>query len=522
MLFLCLALFIPLAAACQPPAGPTALPTLSPPASNPTPNLRSTPSPAPARQTPSLAAPPTSSPTLPAPSPTVPAATPSPEGDFTLLTAADFAAENDLLHDLILFTSAASQPFPGQALDLPPASGPQLWAVSPDGQRLGRLTDLGFAAYFPSRSSDKPLFIEYGVTLANPRLRTLALPEECYGNLRDNELALGDPLPCSDFQFSEDGRYLGMLFGPLACSRGILVMDTLTGKTIYRSDVGVGRWFEFVGKGNLLLAIGNCESGGLARFIPRARNLSFIGTGWFGEPDFLWNSAHNGLAVRLASLSGLGGAIWGYNAELDWDFFPEPSLWTQFDNQALWTPDGRYLLYHHRPFATDETSYTFNTPRKILRVDRLDGTKTLLAGSRVYDYHLCADPAAACEVLGDWVSVWRTDFQWQSLPLTVSLESDPAATCLLFGRGCQPPAERFAMNWRTGEKIPWAQFTPPAPTPTATPPASGPDLSRAPVYTLPSGDAFYIGSDGQSLWWVPQNGEPLLWVQQGQDYLYFP
>jgi len=523
VLFVHLTLFVMLMAACQPPAVQTYSPSFTAPAISPRPSSFATVSatPAPSLTLPGPSSTPTAStsPTRPAPS-----LTPGAGADaFTLLGAADFGAQNDLLHDLIVFSSAAAQPFVGRSLDLPLAEGAQLWAISPDGLRLGRLTDQGFAAYLPSDPAKEALFASPGAWLENPRLRALALPQECQGILRENELALGEPLPCSDFEFSADGRYLGMLFGPLDCSRGILILDTLTGKTVYRSDAGIGRWFAFGGKGQILLAIGNCQSGALARLRPGARLPTYIGTGWFGEPELIWNETHSALAVRILPPGGLAGSIWGYNLDLNWDFLPEPGLWDQFDDQALWTPGGRYLLYQHRPISIEGEQYAFYTPRKIWRVDSISGEKVLLAGSRVADYHLCADDRAACEVSGDWVSVWRAEFAPQWLPVEVDAANDPAATCLLYGRGCTPQAERFAMNWRTGEKIPWAQFTPPAPTPLPTPLAPGPDLALAPIYAQPAGEyAFYTNTAGTALWRVPQNGEPLLWVQEGQGFLYLP
>lgn len=523
LFFVYLTLFVVLIAACQPPAGQTYSPSFTSPAISPRPGSFATVSATPA---PSLTQPgPSSTPTASASATWAsPSQTPSAEAEaFTLLGAVDFAVQNDRLHDLIVFSSASAQPFADRSLDLPPADGSQLWAISPDGLRLGRLTDQGFAAYLPSSPAKEALFVAPGAWLENPHLRALALPQECQGVLRENEQALGESLPCSDFAFSDDGRYLGMLFGPLDCSRGILILDTLTGKTVYRSDAGIGRWFAFGGKGQILLAIGNCQSGALARLRPGARLPTYIGTGWFGEPELLWNDTHSALAVRILPPGGLAGSIWGYNLELNWDFLPEPGLWDQFDDQALWTPGGRYLLYHHRPISIEGERYAFDAPRKIWRVDSISGEKVLLAGSRVADYHLCADASAACEVSGDWVSVWRAEFAPQSLPADVDAANAPAASCLLYGRGCSPEAERYAMNWRTGEKIAWAQFTPPAPPPLATPLPPGPDLALAPVYAHPSGEyAFYTNTAGTALWWVPQNGEPRLWIQEGQGFLYLP
>ncbi len=98
--------------------------------------------------------------------------------------------------------------------------------------------------------------------------------------------------------------------------------------------------------------------------------------------------------------------------------------------------------------------------------------------------------------------------------------------CLAYGLDCAASAELFALNYRTGELVPWDQFTLPTPAPTATPsptPLPGPDLTRQPVYTHPSGRyAFYVGLDGHSLWLEPQEGDPVLWVNDGTNFVYIP
>ncbi len=67
-------------------------------------------------------------------------------------------AANTQLRDLIVFSCLAARPFPTLQIALAESKAApiypyprvwSLWGVSPDGQRAGRLTDLGFAAYIP-------------------------------------------------------------------------------------------------------------------------------------------------------------------------------------------------------------------------------------------------------------------------------------------------------------------------------------------------------------------------------------
>lgn len=94
---------------------------------------------------------------------------------------------------------------------------------------------------------------------------------------------------------------------------------------------------------------------------------------------------------------------------------------------------------------------------------------------------------------------------------------------------CAGPVERLALNWRTGELLPWEQAPIPGPAPTPSPPeptprpSPGPDLAGEPLYTDPAGRyRLYTGPDRRGLWCVPAEGEPVLWVEQGNHFFYIP
>ena len=101
-------------------------------------------------------------------------------------------------------------------------------------------------------------------------------------------------------------------------------------------------------------------------------------------------------------------------------------------------------------------------------------------------------------------------------------ESDlPEVRCALYGLNCQEPAEEMALNWKTGEMLPWDE----AGLVEVEPPPSFPlpDLSAQPIYLDPGGVyAFYTDSGGRTLWYVPAEGDPILWVTEGKNFVYLP
>jgi hypothetical protein len=500
-----------------------------------TPTLSPSPTPVPS-STITLTPAPTATPTL---SPT-PRLLPALEPVIEL--SADQLADpaNQVLHDLILFTSDSANPFPSQMISLAGTQNiqyqPQVWAISPDGSHAGRLTpgDKSFAAYFPADPTARPLFVAYGVYFNHPAIQSIQLPGECYGRYLISEAeivtTMGDQ-PCNAFQFSADGQILGFFFGPQICGQGVILLDTQSGDKPLRTGLGSNHGFEFLPTNKMLLATGHCEGGEVSLLDLASQALTPLGAEGFNS----WNADHSVLVVWSMPYSGAESVLWGYNVTTDQLFMPEPETW-QRDDHLLWAPDGQTFLYQHRTFTRndDPWTYDFNSPRQIMRVDPQTGQQTVLAGDPGYDYDLCAGSNNDCDTwYGDWVQVRRFPFQPQTIAFDDNFFSKPAATCLLYGTGCSSQPDLFALNWQTGELVAWENVPLPTATPTSSAltstlestvtPTPGPDLSLPPVYAHPLGAyAFYVGLDGHSLWLVPAEGQPELWVEDGSHFMYLP
>ncbi len=460
---------------------------------------------------------------------TLPALNPNVELTADMLT--DEA--NNHLHDLILFSSSVRYPFAGLQMGLQEPferdgyfidmTMPQLWAVSPDGRRAGRLTqyEWGVASYVPSDPTSKPILVEYGVHFNNEHLHTIKLPRECLNKNTFDAAPIGF---CHSFQFSPDGQYLGYDFARQNCGEGMVFLDTVTGAEIYRFE-GNGHGFEFLSSGKVLLGKGHCEGGGLFLFDPLTQSERPLGEGGIG----VWNNDRSALVLSVPTYYNISGTMWGYSVAQD-NLFLEAD---PFSDRPVWAPDGTHLLYQYRPVDTSGGGYSYTGSRQIIRVDAVNGEKKVLASDPAYDYDLCEiefNSYESCEQwYGDWIQLRRFPFQ----PLSVSFEGIPTPPgsysqlqCLIYGKECSTPPELFALNWRTGELLPWAEAPLPTPTPTpALPPtcAAKPDLNRPAVYTHPLGAySFYVGDDNKSLWLVPQIGQPVLWVQDGENFVYVP
>lgn len=433
------------------------------------------------------------------------------------LTAADFAEGQGGIHGLIVFQSAADQPF--VALTVGAANLPyperHLWAFSPDGARAGRISPSGFGSdiHLPRKEGDRPAILQYGLEVANDAVDVVIAPEMCGG---DGARFDPDNPPCGGFQFSPDRRYLAFYSGPYACGRSLHVVDLQTGE-LKRTFEGA-RWAYFQEGGALMVASGDCETSRAGVYIPQQD--SYTGAGIDGIP--FWNPRRSAVIFQVATHYGARQVLWGFNLETSKVF-----LWMDQGDVAqdtpAWTPDGESFLFQHRRIRYDNTNHTLVTegPRQIVWMNANTRSQKLLSAGGAYEYHLCTRDGAPCdEWYGDYVQVMRTPYRKAHLPFdpeTGQFKDPEAARCALFGQDCPEPPEPYALNWKTGELIPWeeAGLADPAP---ALPGA--PDYNAAPIYEA-DGVAYYPGLDGRSLWRVEGDQETLV-VQDGQDFLYLP
>jgi hypothetical protein len=440
---------------------------------------------------------------------------------------------NTLLYGLIIFSSQAAQPFAvaGTPRKAKPAPGGnvalRLYGLAPDASYLGALSlpVPPFRAYWPVKAGERPILVQAGVYFNHPGIRSLTLPEECYGKLATEEPNPEPKLPCDGFQFSPDGAILGGFFGPQICARGLILLDSETGEKLFRSPVGSGSAFEFLSNGKVLITETHCDIGKMSLLQPGTRQLEPLGE--MGATS--WNPQHTALAVTLTPNGPtLESRLWVYNVELDRMVLPpQPAGSTLLYKDPQWSADGRTLAFHSRSFKRRGEKLTFDQPAQVLRLDVKTGKVTVLASKPGYDYFFSMENSKP--VPGDWKILQRRSFQRVEM-----LEKDfifwKGFNCIYSGINClagpslPPEPELFAVNLLTGELLPLKQAPSPSATPFTTPtlpPATGPDLTEPPIYRDPDGNyALYVGLDQHSLWYVPRQGEPLVWVRDGQHFTY--
>lgn len=250
------------------------------------------------------------------------------------------------------------------------------------------------------------------------------------------------------------------------------------------------------------------------------------------ELTFLLEWPHS---ISITPFRGvIGTQLWGYNIATDNYFLEEIT----FSDRPIWTTDGSHLLYQFRPMD-ESLGYNWNVyprSRQIIKVNATTGQKTVLASDPNYDYDFCeikfnTNDNKGCEQwYGDWIQLRRFPFEPLTVPIRDSTEPYQPGDyekeqCLIYGKECATYPDLFALNWRTGALLPWDEApiglpVPPTPTPSRT---MKPDLNRPPVYSHPSGEySFHGGKDNQSLWLVPQTGQPVLWVRDGENFIYVP
>ena len=297
----------------------------------------------------------------------------------------------------------------------------------------------------------------------------IVLPAECTEPAYEGTPPAWYWAPCSDFAYSPNGRYAGFFFGADNCGRNMYILDTGSGEVVYRRDLGGVHRFEFLVNGKVLLGIGHCEGGSMYLLDPETGEIPRLGS----EGTIDWNASRTALAVAALEYVMLERAVWGYNAVEDSLFLPEaqPGEW-QLDDHPVWTPDGTHLLFQHRllSYARQEELYSFPAARQIIRVDATTGEQEVLLGDPRYDFHFCEGSRGGCDPwYGDWIRVRRFPFEAQDIKFSFDFFYDPSGTCLLYGIDCAEAPTLLALNWRTGEVIPWDATVLPTPVPSATP-----------------------------------------------------
>lgn len=465
--------------------------------------------------------------------------------------------DSEAFQDLIIFNGGGAWgPFANFRLS--ESGRGAIYAFSPNGERAGALTPVEFNSpiYLPSTPTEKPLLVGYGVNFDHPAVRSIELPPECFPQDGTTERFI----PCSDFQFSPDGRYLGFFYGLIVCSRAIIILDTQTGEFVYQFPEPWGHGFILLDNGKALVGTGHCEGGRIA--LLNFNNHTETDLGESGSTD--WNADRTAFVVETHPYSGISSSIWGFNLEDNQFFLHVPEIY-QIDDHPIWTPDNRYLIYQHRTFSRDDTGNyprEFDQARQVILVDAQTGEQQILLSDPAYDFHLGSEWNRG-EWYGDWIQVRRIGFIPEEISGGDGVYRTQQYTCRIYGLNCSSPVELFALNWKTGELVPWDDVVQaglvsiPDPTEEPVPDRtqdpvyqfpkgslypgpdantmwlsifdsdslilSGPDLESSPIYTHPNGlYAYYVGIDGKTLWMVPAMGDPVLWVIEGWNYVYVP
>jgi len=334
------------------------------------------------------------------------------------------------------------------------------------------------------------------------------LPEEC---------APEGGRECSEFNFGPEGRTLAYYTGAEGCGRGLSLVDLVLNQTI--NTWASVQWYEFFQDGSLILSLSDCSGGPntLYLYIPNKDTQAGLGQ----EGKIIWNPSRQAALIQVSSQTAFLSGLWGFNLDTSRVF-----LWMEkepvIDDTPVWLEDGQHFLYQHRPvqFYSNSNTAVLEGPRQIILMDAWSRDQRLLAYDAHYDYHLCSTSGAPCELrYGDWLKVRRTPFKPTRIPMD---EPDlPEALCALYGQECTEPAEEMALNWKTGEILPWEEAGVKEPAPAPAFPL--PDLSSPPVYSDPAGAfALYTSPGGRTLWYVPASGEPVLWVTEGENFVYLP
>jgi len=422
------------------------------------------------------------------------------------------------LRDVVLFTSAIPAPFaPASATQR--SSDTHLWAVAADGRRSERLSAGGNILYI--RPTTGAVSVDLLVT------RPFSLETEFVRQHVLSPACTKSEVPCDKFTFSPGGAWVAYFWGAEICGRGIAALNLRTDETLILVEKG-GHSFTFLSDETMLIGAGHCEGGILMTVDLQSGAETTLGA----SSAVQWNATRTAFAVNAHPYMGWGSDVWGYNVAQARHFIAASEEVAAEELQTVWTPAGDYLLYQQRTisFTTPTKAELTLSPQQIIIANVATGEQRTLLTDPAYDYHLCT-AYDVCPWEGDYIEVRRIPYQQRVFDQEPDFYTD-AVNCAVYGFRCPDPVERFALNWRTGELVPWDQrpaaLETPTVTPTPTPAAtaatpSAPDLARPAFFTAPDGTyALHLGADERSLWCIPAAGEPVLWVNNGANFTYIP
>jgi len=409
---------------------------------------------------------------------------------------------------LVLFTSKSADPLAQTDAGSLAADSPEryLWAVAVDGTRAGRITPEGSAGALVEAAypENQALVLADGFDFDTQALSGLPLPEACQGG------------GCSDFQFGLQGRTFAYLSGEDTCGRTLTLVERANNQVL-NTWQGVA-WYYFYGVGSMILAQGGCDQRYVYHYIPNTGQQASISP----EGEMSWDPAHRAALVQLTGDSPAENGLWGFNLETS-----APILWSDqgkiMQDTPIWLDDGHHFVYQHRGIRYDPVSGNvyLDGPRQIVLMDAYTRSQQLIGFEQGYDYHLCQTQGEPCEqVYGDWLKIYRTPFTAGGIKLGDAAYAT-INRCALFGYDCLKPSEEYALNWKTGELLPWSEAGVSLPSEPVD--LTQPDLSTEPVYTDAGGDfALYTSFDRRGLWYVPVAGDPVQWVTDGENFVYIP
>jgi hypothetical protein len=396
-----------------------------------------------------------------------------------------------------------------------------LWAVHLDGSRLEQWTfDPGGIGLFYSSEPSPHLIFASATQLAvdTSKLRWIPLPERC---AQRDELGPA----CFDVMFSPTGRYVTFVMFPAPEIRGcwgdLQVMDTTTLQVVKSvPSAGLRSWITDT---VALVVWGHCEGSRVYALDLETGEMEGLGE---GGAEY-WSPDHTAFVTVAEPYPGPWRHIWAYDVEKLSLIRSEQGAGNFLEDSPCWTPDGSRVLYTRQSLIyTDYYTVTIG-PRQVMMLDRDSGDERMVLGDVDHDYFI------GWWYLGRWTCTWQGD--WLPVQVTsyrtVTTSIDPwgkdfaVLNCVLYGQHC-PDAEFLALNWRTGEMVPWEEAPLPTPTPAPTPtptPTSGPDLAATPIYVDPGGAfALYPGPGGVGLWRVPAEGESVVLIEDGHYFVYVP